>query len=230
MTYTTQHVAILALATATISVVARAQAPTGRASAPAPTDRTTLPTERTKGFILGVQTIAAPGISITGPDVDGEFKTNFGAGAGVMFGYGFSRLVSAYASLDLAKQQSGAPTYAGTFGLAHLEAGVRVNVPFGTSATLPYLSASYGRRAVGARITDTEQERDYDMTLSGKAFGIGGGIERFISSSMALDVGASANFGRFDKYDADGEQAPLDVSASRSLRMHVGVNWRPGRR
>lgn len=211
MTYTTLRVAAAALATITLARTAPAQSPT-------------------KGFVLGVQTIAAPGVSVTGADIDGEFKTNFGAGAGVMLGYGFTRLVSAYASLDLAKQRSGASDYAGTFGLAHLEAGLRVNVPFGTPTTMPYLSASVGRRAVGARVTDTELERDYDMTLSGKVFGLGGGIERFIAPTMALDAGVEASFGRFDKYDGDGQQAAIDVNASRSVRMRVGVNWRPGRR
>src|SRR5262245_28138415 len=59
-----------------------------------------------RGLQLGVYTLAAPGVSITGEDVDGTFKTNFGAGAGVMVSYGFNPIWSSYAALDVAKQGS----------------------------------------------------------------------------------------------------------------------------
>ena len=47
---------------------------------------------------------------------------------------------------------------------------------------------------------------------------------------MELDLGVSANFGKFAKYEADGEKATGDVNGSRTIRMRVGMNWRPGAR
>ena len=186
---------------------------------------------QTKGFVLGVHTVAAPGVSITGNDIDGEFKTDFGMGAGVSLGYGFTRTVTAFASLDVAKQKFANTDYDNaTFGLGHIEAGVRANLPLGTPTTLPYLSASVGRRSVGAHVRDVVVEEEYDMSLSGMSYGIGAGIERFFSPTMALDVGVSANFGKFDRYKGDGESATAEVNGTRTMRMRVGVNWRPGAR
>jgi hypothetical protein len=228
MTYIALRVAAIGLATLTLTDVAHAQRPARSSAARTEDSRNTPDAPRTKGFVLGVHSIAAPGLSVTGEDIDGEFKTDFGMGAGVMLGYGFSRTLTAYASLDIAKQRSAATDYDATFGLGHIEAGVRANVPLGTPGTIPYVSANIGRRAIGAHVYDTELEHDYDMTLSGMSYGVGGGIEHFFSPTMALDLGVSANFGRFNHYDGDGEKATADVNGSRTVRMRIGVNWRPG--
>jgi hypothetical protein len=231
MTYIALRVAAIGLATLTLTGVASAQSPARSSAARTDDSRTTAADGRTRGFVLGVHSIAAPGVSITGDDIDGEFKTDMGMGAGVMLGYGFSRTLTAYASLDIAKQKFANTDYGNsTFGLGHIEAGVRANVPLGTSSTLPYLSASIGRRSLGAHVEDTVLERDYDMTISGMSYGVGAGVEHFFSPTMALELGVAANFGRFDKYDGDGEKATADVNGSRTIRMRVGVNWRPGAR
>jgi hypothetical protein len=231
MTYIALRVAAIGLATLTLTGVASAQSPARSSAARTDDSRTTPADSPTRGFVLGVHSIAAPGVSITGDDIDGEFKTDMGMGAGVMLGYGFSRTLTAYASLDIAKQKFANTDYENaTFGLGHIEAGVRANVPLGTSSTLPYLSASIGRRSLGAHVEDTVLERDYDMTISGMSYGVGAGVEHFFSPTMALELGVAANFGRFDKYDGDGETATAAVNGSRTIRMRVGVNWRPGAR
>lgn len=231
MTYIAFRVAAICLATLTVADVARAQSAARSTAARTDDGRNTPGDSRTRGFVLGVHSIAAPGVSVTGNDIDGEFKTDMGMGAGVTLGYGFSRTLTAFASLDIAKQRFANTDYDGaTFGLGHIEAGLRASMPLGTRNTLPYLSASFGRRSLGANVYDTVEEREYDMTVSGTSFGIGGGVEHFFSPSMALDLGVSANFGKFDHYAGDGEKATADVNASRTIRMRVGMNWRPGAR
>jgi hypothetical protein len=235
MTYIASRVAAAGLATLALGLSfadsVHAQRPARASAAPTEDSRNTPGDSRTRGFVLGVHSVAAPGVSITGDDIDGEFKTDFGMGAGVTLGYGFTRMLTAYASLDIAKQRFANTDYDGaTFGLGHIEAGVRANLPLGTTTTVPYVGASIGRRSLGARVYDAVEERDYDMTLSGMSYGIGGGVEHFFSPTMALDLGLSANFGRFDKYAADGEKETGDVNGSRTIRMRVGVTWRPGAR
>lgn len=225
------QVAGIGLAALATSNAARAQSPARSNSARVNERRSTADDSRTRGFVLGVHSIAAPGLSITGDDIDGEFKTNLGMGAGVSLGYGFTRTLTAFASLDVAKQKFANTDYDNaTFGLGHIEAGLRANVPLGTPTTVPYLSASVGRRSVGAHVRDVVAEDDYDMSLSGMSYGVGAGVERFFSPSMALDLGVSANFGKFDKFDSDDQKATADVNGSRTIRMRVGVNWRPGAR
>jgi hypothetical protein len=182
-------------------------------------------------LVLGVYTMAAPGVTLTGDDVDGTFKTNFGPGAGVMVGYGFNRTFSGFASLDLAKQGTSGGDLGGSFGLRHIELGARANLPYGSATTVPYLTASYGQRALGARVTDNfEGGAQYDMRLSGGMFGVGGGLEHVISPTLAVDGGLAVAFGRFSHGDIDGESSSLAVNGTTSIRLRIGMTWRPAPR
>lgn len=229
--HSASRLATIALAaTLFAAATADAQRPTGRRAALTEDGKRTPLDERMTGLMLGAYTLAAPGVSMTGEDVDGTFSTSFGPGAGLMVGYGFNRTFAAYASLDVAKQGSGSSDYRGSFGLAHFEVGGRVNLPLGDAVTVPYVSASVGRRALGARITDEDGD-EYDVTYSGGMFALGGGIQRVISPTLLLDGGVALGFGRFGHWDSDGDQGSLDVNGSTSIRLRFGVTWRPaGRR
>jgi hypothetical protein len=218
----------LAIASLTLSTSASAQRSKARRVTPEPTRREAID-ERTLGFMFGVHTIAAPGINISGEDIDGTFSTNFGAGAGVMLGYGFNERFSGFISLDVAKQQTGEDVHPeGTFGLGHLELGVRANVPMTSLVnTLPYVSASVGRFAIGAHIEDEENDEDYDTSLSGAMVAVGAGFQHFLSPRMALDAGVSMSFGKFGTWTEDGDKEDLEVNRSTALRFRVGVVWRP---
>jgi hypothetical protein len=181
--------------------------------------------------VLGVYTLGAPGLTLSGADIDdGPFKTNFGPGAGVMVGYGFNRTFSGYASVDVAKQNANDPDIGGSFGLRHIELGARANLPYGSAVTVPYLTASYGRRSLGAHVTDDFEDAEYDMRLSGGMFGIGGGVEHVISPTLAVDGGLSLGFGSFSHADIDGESGPFAVNGTTSVRLRIGMTWRPAPR
>ena len=191
-------------------------------------DRIAVADGRRTGFVLGVYTMAAPGVTITGGDVDGgPFKTGFGPGAGFMVGYGFNRTFTGFAAIDLAKQSAPSDYGGGSFGLSHMEIGGRANLPFGDGATVPYLSASFGRRGLGARVNDQLDGTTYTMKLSGGMFGVGGGVEHVISPALAIDGGLTLGFGRFGNQDIDGDSAPIDVNGSTTTRLRVGMTWRP---
>jgi len=216
--------AMFALATAAEAQRSSTHKPTTKASS-----QPIVPDGRRTGFVLGVYTIAAPGVTLTGDDVDGTFKTNFGPGAGVMVGYGFNRTFSGFASVDLAKQgMSG--DIGGNFGLRHIELGARANLPYGSATTVPYLTASYGQRALGARVTDDFEGTEYDMRLTGGMFGVGGGLEHVLSPTLAVDGGLAVAFGRFNHSDIAGESSSLAVNGTTSIRLRIGMTWRPAPR
>jgi hypothetical protein len=237
MTYTTFRVAATVLAmltTVTVPTTARAQTATTatkRGSA-AIRANSTEPTgsDRMRGFMLGVHSIAAPGLTLTGEEIGGSFSTKFGAGAGMTVGYGITRLFSAFASLDVAKQNT-APDVepAGSWGLSHFEVGGRANIPLGASSTVPYISASVGRRAMAARTTNEDGEQ-FDSAITGPMIGLGGGIEHFFSRSMALDAGIGVGYGKFTNVKFGEEEYDPKANATTSIRLHLGVNWRPGGR
>lgn len=183
--------------------------------------------DRTTGLMIGVHTLVAPGVGISGEDVRSDFHTNLGGGVGAMIGYGFSPIFSAFGALDLAKQGSGMDDLQGSFGLVHFELGARANLPMGSAKTLPYVSASVGRRALGARITDYGYDEEYEASFSGGFFALGAGIQRFISPATALEGGVSVGFGSFDRLAIDGDEDDVDVGGSTSVRFRFGVVWRP---
>jgi len=218
--------AMLAHATAAEAQRSTARRPTTRAR-----QQITVVDGRRTGFMIGVYTIAAPGVTVSGPDIDeGPFRTAFGPGGGVLVGYGFNRTFSGYASADVAKQGANDADLSGSFGLRHLEVGARANLPYGDGATIPYVNASFGSRALGARVQDAEEERAYDMKLSGGMFGVGGGVEHVLSPTLAMDGGLQIAFGRFGHADIDGESFPISVNGTTSIRLRLGMTWRPAPR
>lgn len=225
------RVAAMALATLAATATAEAQTSSGRRPVSKTTRKDVSTSRDMTGFMLGAHTVAATGLTVSGEDLDGSVRTGFGPGAGVMVGYGFNRIWSGYASLDVAKVGASGSDFEGNWGLSHFEAGVRANLPYGGPATVPYVSASIGRRALSARVTYAEEDEEFDMSLTGGMFGVGGGIQRAISPALTLDGGVEIGFGRFGHYDADGESGSLAVNGTTSVRLKFGVTWRPsGRR
>ncbi len=143
-------------------------------------------------------------------------------------GWGFNHTFSAFTRLDLAKQKT-APTDTpeGSWGLVHMEVGARANVPLGTAATVPYVTASFGGRALASTATFEDGETA-DVSLSGKFFGVGAGIEHAISRSMAIDGGVDFGFGKFSHVKVGDEQSDDPVDPTTSVRLRLGVTWRPG--
>ena len=220
----------LALGALALGTAAQAQRPASRSGGTTrrSASRLAVVDGRTPGFVLGAYTIAAPGVTVTGADVDDAFKTGLGPGAGIMAGYGFNRTFSLFASADLAKQGSAMSDVAGSFGLAHLEIGARANLPLGDGINVPYITASLGHRGVGAKIT--QQDETSDLKLTGGMFGVGGGIQHELSSTVALDGGLELGFGRFAHLYDDGDQGPINVNGSTTIRLRFGVMWRPSTR
>jgi len=209
-----------------------AQASQQHSNTPAPTRAGSTKDTRPSGFMLGVHSVGVPGLAIGGGEGQGQngvFNTSFGAGAGVTLGWGFNSVFSAFTSLDLAKQNT-APgdVPEGSWGLVHMELGARANLPLGTMATIPYVTGSYGARALAAQAALEDGEKT-DVSLSGKYFGLGAGIEHAFSRTMAVDAGVDVGFGKFSHVKVDGDETIDDVDPTRSIRMRLGVTWRPSR-
>ena len=182
----------------------------------------------TTGLTLGVYTLAATGVSITGPDIDGMWGTQAGEGVGLLAGWGFDRTFSAFASLDLAKQATTDGTVpAGTYGLAHFEVGGRANIPTGNAKTVPYVTASIGNRALAASGVTDDDGLTGNLTISGHVFVVGVGVQHFLSPHVALDVGMETATGKLSHFDDPGGPYERQVNSSTSTRLRVGMNWRP---
>jgi hypothetical protein len=182
--------------------------------------------QHTNKWVFGAHTIAAPGVTVTGQDVDGTWGTSLGAGLGVMVGYDLNKAVTAFGSVDVARQGSGVDYMTGSFGLVHAEIGVRAALSKSNPQMVPYVLGAIGRRAVGARVTDLEDGEIFDMSLSGTMLTFGGGLEYKLSPKLALDGGIEFGIGMFNHVD-DGDVYTISVNSSTSTRLRAGVVWRP---
>jgi hypothetical protein len=222
---TSMGVAIIALATLALSATAEAQRTVARAASAGSTRREAVGARR-QGIMLGVHTIAAPGVGIVGDELGLSLHTNMGPGLGVMLGYEFNPMFSVFTSLDLAKQSSSSSDVEGSFGLAHYEFGARANFPLGSPSTVPYASVSVGHRALGSRLT-SEEEGQHDVSFSGGMFALGGGVQHFLSPKLALDGGVELGMGKLGHVTADGDEEDIVVTGTTSVRLRFGVTWRP---
>jgi hypothetical protein len=224
---TTRVAALVAATLLANTTVVAAQRPSATRRAQLAAERAKAAADaRMKGVSFGVYTIAAPGVTVSG-GFDGAIKTSLGPGAGLMVGYGFNRIWTSYVSLDLAKQSATASDYEGSFGLSHLEIGTRAYVPTQSPKNLPYLSASFGRRAIGARVFDNFDGETYDMSFSGGMFSVGGGVQHVMSPSVMLDGGLQVGFGSFSHWSADGDSGSASTNGTTSIRFKFGMTWRP---
>ena len=217
---------------ATMTLAALAVAPDAGAQRTSSTTKTTSKApavkERTNRWVFGAHTVASPGLSITGPDFEEwEFSTAMGGGLGIMAGYEVNKAVTAFVSLDLAKQNSSVSWMQGSFGLVHAEVGIRANLSQSNPQTVPYLMAALGRRAIGSRINDLADDETYDVAFTGTMVSFGGGLQYLLSPKLALDGGVELGIGSFDHYEWDGDLGTQSVNASTSIRVRAGFVWRP---
>jgi Outer membrane protein beta-barrel domain len=185
------------------------------------------PNERT-GLMLGVHSVGAQGITLAGEDFDEPYQLNAGFGAGVTLGYAVNRTFSSFVSFDVAKQSANSEeSNQGTFGLGHLEFGVRANLPLGLAKTVPYVTGSVGRRGLAAKATNLDTGDSFDIGFHGRIYGVGAGVEHSISPSLSLDGGVQLAFGKFDHVTDDGEESDIALNSTKSIRVRLGLTWRP---
>jgi len=241
-----QGAAALALAALTLAPTAGAQRAAGAGQKPATTTEkpattaekpTTTsapkaaakaPAGRTNKWVFGAHTVAAPGVSITGPDFD-EFQisTTMGGGLGVMAGYEINKAVTAFASLDLAKQNSGENWMEGSWGLVHGELGIRAKLSQNNPQMTPYALAAVGRRALGSRIYSFDDQEYYDLSFYGMMLSFGGGLEYKLSPKVVMDGGLELGLGTMNTVNDDGDIGTVHANASTSIRVRAGIVWRP---
>ena len=209
-----------------ITAEAYGQRSTTRPAASAKARRTS-PNERTKGLMLGAHVVAAPGLTIGGGVFEVPYSTSLGPGAGLRLGYGFNRTFSSYVSFDVARQgATKGEGITGSWGLGHLEIGARANLVLDLPNSVPYVSASFGRRGLGVRAVDDEGDQA-DFRMEGRTLGLGVGIEHFFSPTVSFDAGVQLAFGKFDHITVAGRERTLPMDGTMSSRLRVGLNWRP---
>jgi hypothetical protein len=182
-----------------------------------------LPSSR---WVLNGHSTAALGTSV-GDDF-GSIDTHSGLGAGVEVGYRVTPRLLAYAGVDIAKQGINEVGLDGDFGLTHIEAGARLSFPITGSKLMPYIGGWVGRRSLTTTVDDFETETSSDLSLSGFGGGASGGVQFFVSPSLALDGGVSLGIGKMGNVKVDGHKEDWGTpNNTTTTRIRFGANWYP---
>ena len=179
-------------------------------------------------WVLNAHSVAAFGTSIGFDGGTGELKTSLGAGGGVQVGYMVTPRLTAYAGLDIAKQAIDVAGLGGDFGLTYLEAGARLSFPVRGSKALPYVGVWAGHRSLSTTVDDFDTGAQNDLSFSGMAGGVSGGLQYFVSPAISLDGALSVGVGKFGNVKVDGVRQPApDAHNSTTTRVQFGANWYP---
>lgn len=188
------------------------------AAAPAAAQDDAAPRSKTSGFTAGLH------LNGSAIQLDGGEEAENGGGMGLALGYGVSNKVTIFARVDGAavEYEDGDGE---TFTLAHLDLGGRYSFGSASAALRPFVELSLQ----GAGISD--EFEGSEVTVSGGAFGFGGGLEYFFSRSLALDVGLAISKGEFTTATVDGDEVDLDdldiEEGFTTSRFNVGLSWHP---
>jgi opacity protein-like surface antigen len=177
------------------------------------------------GFMIGAHSVAAFGTSVAVENGGNPLKTKLGPGGGVQLGYAFNPRIMVFASADIAKQAADR-FGTGNLGLTHIDLGARVGIPVNpTSRVLPYAMGTVGHRSLGTTIVADDGTRAH-LSYSGLSFGVGGGLQYFMSPRFAVDGGVNVGFGKFGTVKLDGHTVPeVKAPNSTTARAMFGVNW-----
>ena len=175
----------------------------------------------TRGFNVGLH---VSGQSLTPEDGDRQSA----GGAGLIIGYGFNRSIELFLQGDAGEFDVDNAAVEGDWTMAHADLGVRYHFANSLRSWVPYVQAALSGRAVSVSngIINTQTQTE-DITISGGAFTLGGGIMFYFSETWAADIQLAWSGGRFtDVKVGDVTYTGADFDAQTS-RFNIGVSWWP---
>jgi len=174
----------------------------------------------TRGFMVGAH-LNGSSLSYEGGDQES------GGGIGLAIGYGFSPRVQLFFNVDAANVDIGDADIGGTYALGHGDLGIRYTFAKATQRWTPYLSAAFTSRLATADV-ETGVLSTTEVSISGPAFTVGGGVQYFFSERLALDAGLLFSSGKFNTIKVGSISVDVDdVDNSTSARFNVGLKFYP---
>ncbi len=180
---------------------------------------------RTRGFMVGIRGNA----SAIQSDENGGSEAERGLGLGAQLGFGVTSNITVFLRADAAAMSYEADDSQddGEYAMAIVDLGGRYSVGTSAQQLRPYVELALSGTAIADELLIEGQT--YEVTYSGGALMIGGGIEYFVSRNSALDVGLQLGKGQLTTVTIDGEEVEEDVDATdfTTVRLSVGFTFHP---
>ena len=193
-------------------------------AAAAPTLEAQAARSNTRGVMFGAH---LNGSALTYEKQDAES----GGGAGIALGWGFTPKLQVFLNVDAAKVDIKVDPGDGqdldidvgeSYALVHGDIGLRYSFANPNRAFVPYISAAFSTRAATAEVLGE------DVSISGPAFTVGGGIQYFFTEKLALDAGLLFSTGKFDTVKVGNVTIDgIDSETSNTTRFNIGVKFYP---
>jgi hypothetical protein len=177
----------------------------------------------TRGFNAGLH---LSGQSLTLDEGDGD-RQNAG-GLGLILGYGFNRTVEVFAQFDGGEFDVDTAAVEGTWTMGHADLGVRFHFANSLRSWVPYLQTALTARVVSVKdgVINQQAQTD-DISISGGAFTIGGGIMFYFNETVAADLQLAWSGGRFTNVTVGDVTYTGGEADAQSARFNIGVLWWP---
>lgn len=178
----------------------------------------------TRGLLVG----AHLGAATFNPENDD--RSNAG-GAGIRVGYGVNRSLTLFIQADAAAfdVETQDDDLTGTWSMAHADLGLRYHFANSLRRWVPYLQGSLSARAVN--LTDIPEGSAFageEVSFTGGAVTLGGGVMFYTSQSFAVDLGLLFSGGKFtDVTVGNTTQTDLVDLDAQTTRINLGVSWWP---
>jgi hypothetical protein len=153
---------------------------------------------------------------------------NSGGGFGVRVGYGFNRRFTGYVEIDgIAFDSVANPDFGGNWSMGHVDLGVRFNFANSLRRWVPFLEGAIGGRAVSVEDIPMNGDSVRELSFSGGAASLGGGLSFFATEKLAIETLVKFTGGTFEQIDVGNVSVRnLDIEAS-SFRFKIGLAWWP---
>jgi len=175
----------------------------------------------TRGFNAGIH------VSGASLQVENGDRSNAGGG-GILLGYGFNRTLELFLQLDGAKFDVANTDVDGTWTMGHADLGVRFHFANSLRSWVPYLQAALSGRAVSVSNAVINQVTQTDVSFTGGALSLGGGIMFYFNEVLAMDLQLAWSGGNFTEVDAGNVKVTLDNPIdAQSSRFNIGLSWWP---
>lgn len=174
----------------------------------------------TRGFNLGIHLSAA--------SIEVDNDRNGAGGGGIWIGYGLNRRVQLFLQLDGAEFDVSDADVTGTWTMGHGDLGVRFHFANSLRSWVPYVQAAFSGRAVNVDNAMVEGSSETDVSLTGGALSLGGGILFYFNESLAADLQVLWSGGEFTQVKVNNVTVDLtDPLEAQSSRFNIGLSWWP---
>ena len=174
----------------------------------------------TRGFNLGFH------LSGASLKVGDDERSNAGGG-GILVGYGVNRTIMIFAQFDGAEFDVQNTDVEGKWTMGHGDLGVRFHFANSLRRWVPYLQAALSGRVVSVSDATVNQQAETEVSLTGGAFTLGGGLLVYLKQTLALDLQVAWSGGDFTEVSVGNlTVSGLNLEAQ-SSRFNVGLSWWP---